>query len=49
MVLNKLGLKAVAEKNRPLLSAKHSRESMDFAIAHLDWTVDDWKRVIYSH
>jgi hypothetical protein len=41
-------MKAVVKKKRPLLTKRHRRERMDFAVAHKDWTVEDWKRVIYT-
>ena len=44
--LKKSGMKAVVKSKRPLLSAKHYKACLDFAYAHKDWTVDDWKRVI---
>ena len=42
------GMKAVTKRKRPFLSKKHRRMRMDFAEAHKDWTVEDWKRVIWS-
>jgi len=41
-------MKAVVKKKRPLLSQRHRRERLDFAIAHKDWTVEDWKKVVWS-
>ena len=41
-------MKAVVKRNRPLLSKRHRRERLDFAICHQDWTVEDWKRVVWS-
>jgi hypothetical protein len=41
-------MKAVVKKKRPLLSKRHRRNRLDFALAHKDWTLDDWKRVIWS-
>ena len=41
-------MKAVVKKKRPLLSQRHRRERLDFAISHKDWIVDDWKRVVWS-
>ena len=41
-------MKSVVKTNRSFLSKRHSKERMDFAIAHKDWTVEDWKRVIWS-
>ena len=31
-----------------MLTSRHRRNRLDFAIAHQDWTLDDWKRVIWS-
>ena len=39
-------MKAVTKQKRPFLSKKHRRLRMDFAEAHKDWTVEDWKRVM---
>ena len=46
--LKKAGLKAVVKRKRPFLSKRHQRARLDWAIAHQDWTVEDWKRVVYS-
>jgi transposase len=42
------GLKAVAKKKKPFLSKRHKKERMDFALAHQHWTVEDWKKVVWS-
>src|SRR3954451_647967 len=41
-------MKAVVKRKKPLLTKKHMKERLDFAIAHKDWTVEDWKRVVWS-
>jgi transposase len=46
--LKAAGMKAVVKKKRPKLTARHRRERMDFAIAHRDWTIEDWKCVVWS-
>lgn len=46
--LKDVGMKAVVKKKRPFLSKRHRKERMDFAISHKDWTVEDWKRVVWS-
>ena len=46
--LRQAGLKSVVKKKRPLLSARHRRNRMDFALSHQHWTIEDWKRVIFS-
>ena len=44
----KAGPKAVVRKNKPLLTPRLRRNRLDHAIAHQDWTVEDWKRVTFS-
>ena len=46
--LKKASMKAVVKTKCPLLSAKHHKACLDYAYTHKDWTVDDWKRVIWS-
>src|SRR5258705_5389130 len=46
--MKKAGMKAVVKKKGPLLSKKHRQERLDFALSHQDWTVDDWRRVVWS-
>jgi transposase len=46
--LKKAGMKAVVKRKRPRLTKRHRRERLDFALAHKDWTVEDWKRVVWS-
>ena len=46
--LKKAGMKAVVKKKRPLLLKRHRKERLDFAISHQDWTMEDWKRVVWS-
>ena len=38
----------MVKKKCPLFFAKHHKSHLDFAHAHKDWTVEDWKRVIWS-
>ena len=46
--LKKAGMKAVVKSKCLLLSARHYKACMDFACAHKDWTIEDWKKVIWS-
>ena len=46
--LKKSGMKAVVKRKHPLLSAKHRKAHLDFAYAHRDWTIEDWKKIIWS-
>ena len=41
-------MKAVVLKKKPLLKRRHRKERLDFAIAHQHWTVEDWKKVVWS-
>jgi transposase len=47
-VLKKNGFKSAEKKEKPQLSKKNVKERLDFAKAHQYWTLDDWKRVIFS-
>ena len=41
--LKKAGMKAVVKRKHPLLSAKHHKARLNYAHAHKNWTVEDWK------
>lgn len=47
-VLRKNSFKAVVKKKKPLLSARHRQRRLAFAQKYREWTVEDWKRVIWS-
>src|SRR6266850_368088 len=47
-VLKKCSFKAVTKKKKPLLSAVHRKKQLAFASKYKNWTVEDWKRVIWS-
>jgi transposase len=46
--LKKIGMKAVVKKKRPFLTKHQRKERMDFALSHQDWTIEDWKTVVWS-
>ena len=46
--LKEAGLKAVVKKKRPRLEPRHIAQRHKFAKKYQHWTVDDWKRVIWS-
>ncbi|KAG1572828.1 hypothetical protein G6F48_013398 [Rhizopus delemar] len=46
--LRKAGLGAIEKPKKPLLSAKNIRKRLSWCMAHKDWTIDDWKRVVWS-
>ena len=41
-------MKVVVKGKKPLLTKRHRRERLDFAIQHKDWTLEDWKKVVWS-
>lgn len=46
--LKKAGMKAVVKKKRPRLLPRHKKARREFAERHQEWTLEDWKRVIWS-
>ena len=46
--LKELGMKAVIKQKKPPLLPRHRRERMEFAQRYKEWTIDDWKEVIWS-
>ena len=46
--LQKAGLRGCVAAKKPLLSAANVRRRLVFAREHKDWTVEDWKNVIFS-
>jgi transposase len=46
--LKKTGWKAVVKQKRPALTKKHMKARLEFAQRHLEWTVEDWKKVWWS-
>src|SRR5882757_4705294 len=46
--LKAANLKAVTKKKKPLLKPAHRKKRLAFALKHQHWTVEDWKRVIWS-
>lgn len=46
--LKEAGLKAATKKKKPRLLPRHIRQRLDFATKYQHWTVEDWKRVIWS-
>ena len=42
------GYVARVKRKKPLLTKQHRKRRLDWAKKHSTWTVDDWKRVIWS-
>jgi transposase len=47
-ILKENSFKAVVKKKKPLLTAVHRKKRLAFAMKYREWTVEDWKRVIWS-
>ena len=43
-----MGYVAKVKKTKPLLTAKHRKERLRWAREHSTWTIEDWKRVIWT-
>lgn len=46
--LKSCGLGAIVKPKKPFLSAKNIKHRLAWAKSHVDYTLDDWKRVIWS-
>ena len=46
--LRRGGLQSQVKQKKPRLSIKNVKARLDFARAHLDWTIDNWSCVIFS-
>ena len=42
------GMRAVVKKKRPQLKPAHRAKQLAFALSKKDWTVEDWKSVVWS-
>lgn len=47
-ICEKEGIRSYVGQSKPDLKPKHVRDRLAFAQAHIDWTVDGWKRVMLS-
>ncbi|RYG91669.1 hypothetical protein EON65_59295 [archaeon] len=47
-LLHQEGLQAMHMIKKPLLTREHKRRRLEWARAHRDWTVGQWKQVIFS-
>ncbi|KAG1486748.1 hypothetical protein G6F54_013118 [Rhizopus delemar] len=46
--LRRSGLTSFVKPQKPLLSEVNRRKRLGWALNHVDWTMEDWKRVIWS-
>jgi hypothetical protein len=42
-------MKLVGKRKRPLFKFHHRRARMEFVEKHLEWTIEDWKKVVWSY
>src|SRR5690242_19253804 len=47
-MLKRSGLKACVKVKKPFLSQRHRKLRLRFAKRYQNWTVDDWRRVVFS-
>ena len=46
--LREIGFQSRKMVKKPFLSAKHRKARLNWARQHRHWTIDDWKRVVFS-
>jgi hypothetical protein len=46
--LKKNGMVPIVKKKHPKLSPRHRKARLDFTERHQEWTIEDWKKVIWS-
>ncbi|KAG1224361.1 hypothetical protein G6F67_009521 [Rhizopus microsporus] len=44
--LKRAGLVSFVKPKKPLLTAKHKNDRLQWAYDHISWTLDDWRRVV---
>lgn len=47
-MLKRRGLKSATKVKKPLLKRQHIKRRLEFARKYSDWTVEDWRRVVFS-
>lgn len=47
-VLKQEDFRAMVKPKKPKLTLAHRKRRMEFALKHQNWTLDDWKRVLWS-
>ena len=47
-MLRKNNLHSKVKTKHPLLKQKHRNDRLNFALVHKDWSVNDWKRVLWT-
>ena len=47
-MLKRKGLKSAVKKKKPFLKSQHIKDRLEFAKRYKDWTIEDWRCVIFS-
>lgn len=47
-MLKRRGLKSAPKIKKPFLSSRHKKLRLEFAKKHQNWTIYDWRRVVFS-
>jgi transposase len=47
-VLKEAGFRSATKKKVPMLKQSHRKQRLEFAQYHANWTVEDWKRVLWT-
>jgi Transposase/DDE superfamily endonuclease len=47
-ILKQHDLNAGAKSKKPMLKAAHRKRRLEFAQYHREWTIDDWRRVLWT-
>lgn len=47
-MLKNMGFNARIKKAKPLLSKRHMKLRLEWAMSHINWTSDDWRRMVFS-
>ena len=48
-ILKRNGMRSRVKPKKPLLRPRHRRQRLEFAQKYRNWTVDDWRRVVWSY
>jgi hypothetical protein len=46
--LSHAGMKAVVKVKHPFFTARHKRNHLEWAMEHRNWTMEDWKSIVWS-
>jgi len=47
-MMNSTGYRAMKKTKKPALDESHVKKRLDYALKHRDWTVEDWKKVLWT-